>query len=112
MRPDPITATVARNLCTGCGACAGAFPQAIRMVDDPVHGRRPVVAPTAEGRAAAVQASGLCAGAVADWRTLERRDALEVFYICVVLGFRGLYRDTKTSEPLLSSAPSRSGWGA
>lgn len=25
--------------------------------------------------------------------TLTRRDALEVFYVCVVLGFRGLYRD-------------------
>ncbi len=24
---------------------------------------------------------------------LSRRDALEVFYVCVVLGFRGLYRD-------------------
>ncbi len=26
--------------------------------------------------------------------TLSRRDALEVFYVCVVLGFRGLYRDS------------------
>jgi type VI secretion system protein ImpK len=25
--------------------------------------------------------------------TLPKRDALEVFYVCVVLGFRGLYRD-------------------
>jgi len=25
--------------------------------------------------------------------TLPRRDALEVYYVCVVLGFRGLYRD-------------------
>lgn len=25
---------------------------------------------------------------------LTRRDALEVFYVCVVLGFRGLYRDS------------------
>jgi len=25
--------------------------------------------------------------------TLNRKDALEVFYVCVVLGFRGLYRD-------------------
>ena len=25
--------------------------------------------------------------------TLTRRDALEVFYVCVVLGFRGLYRE-------------------
>ncbi|MFO0870451.1 MAG: DotU family type IV/VI secretion system protein [Pirellulales bacterium] len=30
--------------------------------------------------------------------TLSRRDALEVYYVCVVLGFRGLYRD-----PLLAS---------
>jgi type VI secretion system protein ImpK len=33
--------------------------------------------------------------------SLERRDALEVYYICVVLGFRGLYRDQKASEQLL-----------
>lgn len=31
----------------------------------------------------------------------EHRDALEVFYVCVVLGFRGLYRNQKSSEPLL-----------
>jgi coenzyme F420 hydrogenase subunit beta len=30
-----------------------AFPSLIRMVDDPVNGRRPVVAASAEGRAAA-----------------------------------------------------------
>jgi type VI secretion system protein ImpK len=29
--------------------------------------------------------------------TLARRDALEVFYVCVVLGFRGLYRDPQTA---------------
>jgi type VI secretion system protein ImpK len=28
-----------------------------------------------------------------DATALPRRDALEVFYVCVVLGFRGLYRD-------------------
>jgi type VI secretion system protein ImpK len=28
---------------------------------------------------------------------LTERDALEVFYVCVVLGFRGLYRDTGTA---------------
>ena len=53
---DPITRAVQRNLFTGCGACAGAFPAAIRMVDDPVNGRRPVVAPSAAGRAAAHRA--------------------------------------------------------
>lgn len=29
--------------------------------------------------------------------TLARRDALEVYYVCVVLGFRGLYRDPNLS---------------
>jgi type VI secretion system protein ImpK len=28
---------------------------------------------------------------------LTRRDALEVFYVCVVLGFRGLYRDSAST---------------
>lgn len=32
--------------------------------------------------------------------TLSSRDALEVFYICVVLGFRGLYRDRAMAEML------------
>ncbi len=30
---------------------------------------------------------------------LTRRDALEVFYVCVVLGFRGLYRDPQGGVP-------------
>lgn len=33
--------------------------------------------------------------------TLTRRDALEVYYVCVVLGFRGLYRDPATSDYLI-----------
>ena len=64
---DPITRAVQRNLCTGCGACAGAFPAAIRMVDDPVNGRRPVVAASAAGRAAAQKAATLCAGTGVDF---------------------------------------------
>jgi type VI secretion system protein ImpK len=32
--------------------------------------------------------------------TLARRDALEVFYVCVVLGFRGLYRDPMAAAML------------
>jgi type VI secretion system protein ImpK len=32
--------------------------------------------------------------------TLPRRDALEVFYVCVVLGFRGLYRDAFVAATL------------
>lgn len=35
--------------------------------------------------------------------TLERRDALEVYYVCVVLGFRGLYRDPSMSDSLILS---------
>ncbi|HND54828.1 MAG TPA: DotU family type IV/VI secretion system protein [Pirellulaceae bacterium] len=32
--------------------------------------------------------------------TLTRRDALEVYYVCVVLGFRGLYRDPNLAAML------------
>lgn len=38
-----------------------------------------------------------------DASTLTRRDALEAFYICVVLGFRGLYRDPELSEGLIQA---------
>jgi type VI secretion system protein ImpK len=30
--------------------------------------------------------------------TLARRDALEVYYVCLVLGFRGLYRDPEAAS--------------
>lgn len=93
MSLDPITATVARNLCTGCGACAGAFPQAIRMVDDPVNGRRPVVAPTPEGRRAAERSVSLCAGAASDWRALERRDEIESDWGPVLAAWEGWSAD-------------------
>lgn len=35
--------------------------------------------------------------------TLPRRDALEVYYVCVVLGFRGLYRDPDLAAMLTQS---------
>lgn len=35
--------------------------------------------------------------------TLNRRDALEVYYVCVVLGFRGLYRDPNLAAMLTES---------
>jgi type VI secretion system protein ImpK len=35
--------------------------------------------------------------------TLATRDALEVFYICVVLGFRGLYRDPEFSASTIQT---------
>lgn len=35
--------------------------------------------------------------------TLPQRDALEVFYVCVVLGFRGLYRDPDFSQQTIQA---------
>jgi type VI secretion system protein ImpK len=35
--------------------------------------------------------------------TLPQRDALEVYYICVILGFRGLYRDPDAAATLTHS---------
>ncbi len=93
MSTDPITATVARNLCTGCGACAGAFPTAIRMVDDPVNGRRPLVAQTAEGREAAEQAVGLCAGVATNWRELQRSDTIDADWGPVIAAWEGWAAD-------------------
>jgi coenzyme F420 hydrogenase subunit beta len=39
-----------KHLCLGCGACAFAQPDAIRMVDDIAQGRRPLVLVRADGR--------------------------------------------------------------
>ena len=33
-----------------------------------------------------------------DASQLTKKDALEVFYVCAVLGFRGLYRDSKAAD--------------
>ncbi|KIC19980.1 hypothetical protein RA20_11470 [Leisingera sp. ANG-Vp] len=64
-------------MCTGCGACAGAFPNAIRMIEDPVHGRRPVVEDTGKGRQAAKSALAVCAGASSDWSGLTLEDGVD-----------------------------------
>lgn len=77
MNTDPITAIVAGNMCTGCGACAGAFPNAIRMIEDPVHGRRPVVENTGAGRQAAKSALAVCAGVSSDWTELKLEDKID-----------------------------------
>jgi len=89
MSVDPITRTVACNLCTGCGACAGAFPDFIRMVDDPLNGRRPVVAEGAAARDAARQAVQLCAGVGADFTTLPRADAIDRDWGPVLAAWQG-----------------------
>jgi coenzyme F420 hydrogenase subunit beta len=77
MTAHSITDMVARNLCTGCGGCAAAFPDLIRMQDDPVNGRRPVAAPSPEGQRAAKAAVAWCAGAASDWTDLVRVDAID-----------------------------------
>lgn len=94
-RMDPITRAVARNLCTGCGACAGAFPNAIRMMDDPVNGRRPVVADNAQGRTAANRAISLCAGKGADFGELPRQDAIDRDWGPVLATWEGYAADTE-----------------
>jgi len=89
MTLDPITRTVACNLCTGCGACAGAFPDFIRMVEDPLNGRRPVVEDGADAQAAAMQAASLCAGAGADYGTLPQSDAIDRDWGPVLAAWQG-----------------------
>ncbi|MEM7742791.1 MAG: Coenzyme F420 hydrogenase/dehydrogenase, beta subunit C-terminal domain [Pseudomonadota bacterium] len=74
---DPITRIVQRNLCTGCGACAGLFPDQIQMTDDPSTGLRPVVANTPEGYRAATQAVDACAGQGMDHTTLPTTDRID-----------------------------------
>ena len=93
MTPDPITNAVACNLCTGCGACAGAFPELIKMVDDPVHGRRPVVQPG--GRMAAKAAAALCAGIAVDYTTLPRHDAIDATWGPILATWEGYAADTE-----------------
>ncbi|QYZ69225.1 Coenzyme F420 hydrogenase/dehydrogenase, beta subunit C-terminal domain [Neotabrizicola shimadae] len=90
---DPITRAVARNLCTGCGACAALTPAAIRMVEDPVHGRRPVVAATQGGRIAAQEAAAVCAGLGADHRSLPRADATDLAWGPVLAVWQGWAAD-------------------
>jgi coenzyme F420 hydrogenase subunit beta len=88
-----ITDMVARNLCTGCGACAGAFPDFIGMVDDPVNGRRPVVVPSPEGRRADKAAVAWCAGGTSDWRELDRTDAIDRDWGPVLAAWEGWAQD-------------------
>lgn len=88
-----ITDVVAQNLCTGCGACAGAFPDLIGMVDDPVNGRRPVAAETPEGCRAAKAAVAWCAGGASDWRDLEQSDAIDRDWGPVLAAWEGWAQD-------------------
>ncbi|MEX0286391.1 MAG: Coenzyme F420 hydrogenase/dehydrogenase, beta subunit C-terminal domain [Paracoccaceae bacterium] len=93
MSNDPISTIVARNLCTGCGACAGAFPNAIRMLEDPVHGRRPVVERSHEGREASRAAMGVCAGASSDWSDLPIKDQTDADWGPILCAWEGWAAD-------------------
>ncbi|MGP1358415.1 Coenzyme F420 hydrogenase/dehydrogenase, beta subunit C-terminal domain [Roseicyclus sp.] len=93
MTAASITDMVARNLCTGCGACAGAFPDLIRMVDDPVNGRRPVAKPGPEGRRAAQEATAWCAGGSTSWEDLARADAVDRDWGPVLAAWEGWAAD-------------------
>jgi len=93
MSSDPISTMVSRNLCTGCGACAGAFPDLIRMIDDPVNGRRPVVEASPEGRRAAEDARSWCAGATTTWHDLDRSDAIDRDWGPVLAAWEGWASD-------------------
>ena len=96
MTNDPITSIVACNLCTGCGACAGGFPDFIRMVDDPENGRRPVVTQTAEGHEASKAAANICAGASTDWTTLPIQDEIDEAWGPVLSAWEGWASDPET----------------
>ncbi|RMH53337.1 MAG: coenzyme F420 hydrogenase [Alphaproteobacteria bacterium] len=91
--PDPITRVVETNLCTGCGACAGRFPELIRMVEDPANGRRPVVSSGAEGRQAAEAAMAVCAGVGADHAALPARDEIDATWGPVLMAWEGWAAD-------------------
>ena len=93
MTADPITRLVRRNLCTGCGLCAGLAPDHIRMIEDPVQGRRPVVAETAAARRAARRALQACAGKGADFRSLPRLDATDHTWGPVLAAWEGWATD-------------------
>lgn len=95
MTADPITRAVACNLCTGCGACAGAFPDFIRMVDDPLNGRRPVVAEGPAAQKAATEAAALCAGSGADFGTLPRVDGIDRDWGPVLAAWQGHAADAE-----------------
>ncbi|MFK7764540.1 MAG: Coenzyme F420 hydrogenase/dehydrogenase, beta subunit C-terminal domain [Roseobacter sp.] len=96
MNDDPITSAVACNLCTGCGACAGGFPARIRMVEDPVNGRRPVVEQSPEGQRASQAAAVLCAGLATDWASLPTRDEIDAAWGPILSAWEGWASDPET----------------
>lgn len=67
-RADSIQEVVDRHLCMGCGTCAAARPDIVRMVDTVAHGRRPVIASDA-APAAGRELARVCPGRAIDARS-------------------------------------------
>ncbi len=93
MKLDPISRMVSRNLCTGCGGCAGVFPDLIQMIDDPEHGRRPVVDQSPAGRCAAMAAKRVCAGDSTDWSNLSITDEIDAAWGPILSSWEGFATD-------------------
>ncbi|MEL6584351.1 MAG: Coenzyme F420 hydrogenase/dehydrogenase, beta subunit C-terminal domain [Pseudomonadota bacterium] len=87
--PNRISDVVACNLCTGCGACAGLFPNAIRMIEDELAGRRPVVA----NEDADTAAMAVCAGAAVEKPAVK--DAIDDEWGPVRATWEGYAADTE-----------------
>lgn len=96
MSNDPISSIVACNLCTGCGACAGGFPDFIQMVDDPENGRRPRVVQSPEGVQASKAAAEICAGVSTDWNDLPVQDDIDAAWGPVLSAWEGWASDAAT----------------
>ncbi len=93
MKNDPITSVVARQLCTGCGACAGVFPDVIKMVEDPEYGRRPVVSQSPAGHCASQAAAALCGGVETDWTGLPIGDEIDAAWGPICAAWEGWASD-------------------
>jgi coenzyme F420 hydrogenase subunit beta len=64
-RADTIQDVVSRHLCMGCGTCAAARPDIVRMVDTVEQGRRPLIASDASPAASQALAQ-VCPGRAID----------------------------------------------
>lgn len=68
-----IDDVVTRQLCSGCGACAYIDPDAIEMVDDLDHGRRPLRKSSSRNSLLEKEALNVCPGVGLE-HTFERKE--------------------------------------